>query len=214
MKEITPSSSSSMEESKKNPDYGQTINVYTKKVGELEFIDKVGVEVETEIETENMEVDENDVYSDQSEDEDYKEYASSGDEILDDIIFNENIDKDVEWTGLDATQGVANSDNGEESSTDSDDVELSESDFDSIASSEASDDDEERVHNMSFRKSHLKDPVFFMEQIFSTKALFKDVIKMHSVKTGRALGFKKNDSRRIYARCKMEGCDWHINALK
>ncbi|KAL0352082.1 UNVERIFIED_CONTAM: hypothetical protein Scaly_1596900 [Sesamum calycinum] len=32
--------------------------------------------------------------------------------------------------------------------------------------------------------------------------------------TRRNLAITKNDKRRVYARCKSNGCSWHINALK
>ncbi|KAL6523872.1 hypothetical protein OROMI_030967 [Orobanche minor] len=130
---------------------------------------------------------------DSEEDSDYAEKDDSGDDILDDIIFRENIDN-VEWAGLDGGRGNEGSD---DSSDSSDEDQLSnESDFESAISSQ----DENQANNSEyvFRQSQVNHPTFFLEQIFSTKQLFKDAVNSHSVNTGRSLRFTKNDQRRIY----------------
>lgn len=68
--------------------------------------------------------------------------------------------------------------------------------------------------SLIFKQSEVGKPNFFLDQIFSTKKLFKEVVNSHGVKTGKCLFFQKKDGRRIYARCNDEGCDWGINALK
>lgn len=60
-----------------------------------------------------------------------------------------------------------------------------ESDFESVPSDEEAEDDEN--NNLTFRASQCEKPKFFIEQIFITKKLFKDVVNMHSVDTGRSL---------------------------
>ncbi|KAL0378672.1 UNVERIFIED_CONTAM: hypothetical protein Sradi_3172700 [Sesamum radiatum] len=65
-----------------------------------------------------------------------------------------------------------------------------------------------------FTASEKYDPNFEIGMIFSSKSDFKDAVYGHAVKTRRSLKITKNDSRRIYARCDGEGCEWRINALK
>lgn len=102
------------------------------------------------------------------------------------------------------------------SDIESSDLDCSEEDVgdsDSVATSE----DGERINidrKLVFMSSQLKDPEFLLEHVFASMKLFKEAVSTHDVKIGRCLGFTKNDGRRIYARCKGEGCEWHINALK
>ncbi|KAL0336503.1 UNVERIFIED_CONTAM: hypothetical protein Sradi_4862200 [Sesamum radiatum] len=65
-----------------------------------------------------------------------------------------------------------------------------------------------------FNASGKYDPNFEIGMIFSSKSDFKDVVYGHAVKTRRSLKITKNDSRRIYARCDGEWCEWRINVLK
>ncbi|KAK4390303.1 hypothetical protein Sango_2093600 [Sesamum angolense] len=65
-----------------------------------------------------------------------------------------------------------------------------------------------------FNASEKYDPNFEIGMIFNSKSDFKDAMYGHAVKTRRSLKITKNDSRRIYARCDGEGCEWRINALK
>ncbi|KAL6494677.1 hypothetical protein OROGR_031477 [Orobanche gracilis] len=110
--------------------------------------------------------------SDES-DEEFRE-TDSEEDFLDDIMYEENIDKDVEWVGL-------NSDKDDGSSSDDADEELSnESDFDSVASFEDVDEDE-RQTELTFRQSQVENPIFLVEQIFASKQLFKDAVNMLSV---------------------------------
>ncbi|KAK4383492.1 hypothetical protein Sango_2769200 [Sesamum angolense] len=65
-----------------------------------------------------------------------------------------------------------------------------------------------------FNASEKYDPNFEIGMSFSSKSDFKDAVYGHAVKTKRSLKITKNDSRRIYARCDGEGCEWRINVLK
>ncbi|KAL0325119.1 UNVERIFIED_CONTAM: hypothetical protein Sradi_5081200 [Sesamum radiatum] len=65
-----------------------------------------------------------------------------------------------------------------------------------------------------FNASKKYDPNFEIGMSFSSKSDFKDAVYGHAVKTRRSLKITKNDSRRIYARCDGEGCEWRINVLK
>ncbi|KAH6772181.1 hypothetical protein C2S51_010585 [Perilla frutescens var. frutescens] len=127
------------------------------------------------------------------EDGDYICKEDSCDELMDDIIFNENIDKDVEWAGT--KQGINDEDSSDTSDV-SDDVN-NESDFDSVDSDNGGRDCSERAS-----LSSIQNPTFTLGQIFSTKFKFKEVVNNYSVKIGRPSKFIKNDARRIYARCK------------
>ncbi|KAL0289986.1 UNVERIFIED_CONTAM: hypothetical protein Scaly_2687000 [Sesamum calycinum] len=49
---------------------------------------------------------------------------------------------------------------------------------------------------------------------FSHKKEFRGAVHSHAIMTRRNLAITKNDKRRVYARCKSNGCSWHINALK
>ncbi|KAH6770582.1 hypothetical protein C2S52_015385 [Perilla frutescens var. hirtella] len=116
----------------------------------------------------------NDLIVSDSEDEDFVAEIDSCDELLDDIIFKENVDKDVEWRGI--TQEM----NDEESSGSSDnDVELDHigSDFDSIGSDEAEDD-----ISVSERASTSETQRFSLGQVFSTKQQFKDTVNDYLVR--------------------------------
>ncbi|KAH6774053.1 hypothetical protein C2S51_012457 [Perilla frutescens var. frutescens] len=149
---------------------------------------------------------EEDVSDSSDEDVDFTADDDSCDELLDDIIFSENIDRDVEWVGgLD--------DDEEADTSDSEDGEaLDGSDFDSADSGE----EEGETNVRGVRGSRARVPALQLGQVFSTKNDFKDTVTGQAVVEGRAIKFTKNDTRRVYARCKKaeEGCDWHNNALK
>ncbi|KAL0413628.1 UNVERIFIED_CONTAM: hypothetical protein Sradi_1564500 [Sesamum radiatum] len=79
---------------------------------------------------------------------------------------------------------------------------------------ESENENEEGDGKTVFTASEKYDPNFEIGMIFSSKSDFKDVVYGHAVKTRRSLKTTKNNSRRIYARCDGEGCEWRINALK
>ncbi|KAH6825752.1 hypothetical protein C2S53_006858 [Perilla frutescens var. hirtella] len=163
---------------------GENVRVAEVELGEQQegFLEEVLVEQENIISNEKRKgkaILEEDFEFD-SEDVDFSCDEDSCDELIDEIIYNENVDKDIEWMGTKAGDQA-----GEGSSSPSN----------------------ETVE---------RNPHFELGQIFSTKLQFKDVVNNSSVQEGRATKFVKNDTRRIYARCKNadEGCGWHLNALK
>ncbi|XP_020549562.1 uncharacterized protein LOC110011996 [Sesamum indicum] len=58
------------------------------------------------------------------------------------------------------------------------------------------------------------DPRFALGMQFSNKKEFREAIHSHAIMTRRNLVRTRNDNKRIYARCKADGCSWHINAVK
>ncbi|KAH6832310.1 hypothetical protein C2S53_005659 [Perilla frutescens var. hirtella] len=140
-----------------------------------------------------------------SEDKDFTAEDDSYDELIDDIIFNENIDKDAERVGT--TREMNSEDNLTSSDEDGLKADIG-SDFNSVGSNDFREDSE--------RPSTSEEPTFRLGQIFSTNQTFKDVVNNYSVKIERPTKFEKIDVRMIYVRYKKkdEGCVWHMNALK
>ncbi|KAL0326747.1 UNVERIFIED_CONTAM: hypothetical protein Sangu_1752700 [Sesamum angustifolium] len=132
-----------------------------------------------------------------------------GDESVDynedDEFFDENVDKEAEWAGI-------LQDNFEEMRFDSDDHTDDDSpdEFDSQKNS-----DEDNVAKAPvFCPDDTFDPRFALGMKFSHKKEFRGAVHSHAIMTRRNLAITKNDKRRVYARCKSNGCSWHINALK
>ncbi|KAL2237903.1 UNVERIFIED_CONTAM: Cyclin-U2-2 [Sesamum indicum] len=148
-------------------------------------------------ETEEWVVDSEDNLFDGDESVDYDE---------DDECFDENVDKDAEWAGIlqDASEDEMRFDSDDHTDGDSPD------EFDSQKNND--DDDVGKV--LVFCTDDKLDPKFALRMKFSNKKKFREAVHSHTIMTRRNLVITKNDKRRIYARCKADGCSWHINAVK
>lgn len=143
-----------------------------------------------------------------SDDSDYSFNDDSCEELLDDIMFIENVNKDAEWAGTSVEmEDDAHSSDTSYMSDDASDV----SDFDSVAS----DDEVEEGRGIQKTTSSAHNNTLVLGKIFSTKQEFKNVVNNYSVVTGRPTQFTKNDAKRVYAKCRKrdEGCVWHIHLL-
>ncbi|KAG8369469.1 hypothetical protein BUALT_Bualt14G0016900 [Buddleja alternifolia] len=131
----------------------------------------------------------------------------------DDNMFEENIDKEVEWTGPSHMNQEENIDSvSSHSSSDEDDIFGSTGDeFDSDVGSDA--ENMERTFPI-FNPKDKFDPPFSIGLIFSTKKEFREAVHSHAIRTARSLKITSNDQRRVYAKCMGDGCNWHLNALK
>ncbi|XP_022862880.1 uncharacterized protein LOC111383052 [Olea europaea var. sylvestris] len=61
--------------------------------------------------------------------------------------------------------------------------------------------------------TNMEDPVFKTGLIFESKAVLKAAITSHSVTNSREIKFKKDDARRLRAKCKRD-CPWVLYATK
>ncbi|KAL0431260.1 UNVERIFIED_CONTAM: hypothetical protein Sradi_0752000, partial [Sesamum radiatum] len=133
-----------------------------------------------------------------------------GDETVDydedDECFEENVAKETEWTGIlqDVCEGEMRFDSDDHTDGDSGD------EFDS----EKNSNEENAARAPVFCPSDTFDPRFALGMKFSHKKEFREAVHSHAIMTRRNLVITKNDKRRVYARCKSNGCSWHINALK
>ncbi|KAL2251285.1 UNVERIFIED_CONTAM: hypothetical protein Sindi_2250800 [Sesamum indicum] len=148
-------------------------------------------------ETEEWLVDSEDDLFDGDESVDYDE---------DDECFDENVDKDAEWAGIlqDTFEDEMRFDSDDHTDGDSPD------EFDSQKNSDEDDVGKAPV----FCTDDKFDPRFALGMKFSNKKEFREAIHSHAIMTRRNLVITRNDKRRIYARCKVDGCSWHINAVK
>ncbi|KAG8388391.1 hypothetical protein BUALT_Bualt02G0121000 [Buddleja alternifolia] len=132
-----------------------------------------------------------------------------------DNMFEENIDREVEWTGPSHMyQDVEeNTDSvSSHSSSDEDDIFGSTGDeFDSDVGSDV--ENMERTFPI-FNPKDKFDLPFNIGLIFSTKKEFKEAVHSHAIRTTRNLKITSNDHRRVYAKCMGDGCNWHLIALK
>ncbi|KAK4484268.1 hypothetical protein RD792_011494 [Penstemon davidsonii] len=65
-----------------------------------------------------------------------------------------------------------------------------------------------------FDPETILNPGFELEQIFTSKSEFRQVVHSHAINTMRNIKITANDTRRIYAKCVAEGCEWRLHALK
>ncbi|KAL0315555.1 UNVERIFIED_CONTAM: hypothetical protein Sradi_5433700 [Sesamum radiatum] len=87
------------------------------------------------------------------------------------------------------------------------------SDSDNFDSDKTS-DDENGPKYPSFNSIDTYNPQFQLGMLFSSKKEFTTIVQSLAVRTRRNIKFaKKNDKRRVYAKCAEEGCDFRIHAL-
>ncbi|KAK4392728.1 hypothetical protein Sango_2050600 [Sesamum angolense] len=160
---------------------------YGKGNREVEIVenDRISVEIENDGFSDSTEFDGNDI------------------DLEIDVGGEKNVDDDAENRG----RVVGDASSSSECTSD-EDIIGSGDDFENEYENEAGD------CKAVFNASEKYDPNFEIGIIFSSKSDFKDAMYGHAVKTRRSLKIIKNDSRRIYAICDGEGCEWRINALK
>jgi len=59
-----------------------------------------------------------------------------------------------------------------------------------------------------FKEADMQNPSFKLGLVFKSSKLFKQAIREYSIKAGKNIYFKKNDSDRVRAECKDPNCKW------
>ncbi|KAL0366959.1 UNVERIFIED_CONTAM: hypothetical protein Sradi_3586000 [Sesamum radiatum] len=181
-------------------------------VSDGDNIDKrKGVVIEESGDGERVDWDRDDEYMRETEEcvADFEDDLFDGDESVDydqdDECFDENADKETEWVGIlqDDFEDEMRFDNDDH--TDGDNGE-----FDS----EKNSDEQNATRVPVFCLSNTFDPGFTLGMKFSHKKEFQEAVHSHAIMIRRNLEITRKDKRRVYARCKANGCSWHINALK
>ncbi|KAH6815949.1 hypothetical protein C2S51_020769, partial [Perilla frutescens var. frutescens] len=113
----------------------------------------------------------------------------------------DHVDKRLEFSGL-----IDNYDESESNET--------ETESDSEAEFESSPSDYECEHNNIFSEVDIYSPCYALNQVFSSKKVFRESIHSHAIQTRRNIKIVKNDERRVYAKCLGLNCEWRINLLK
>ncbi|KAH7832980.1 hypothetical protein Vadar_001984 [Vaccinium darrowii] len=133
----------------------------------------------------------------------------------DDIMFEENIDREVEENTN--THG-AEYESVIEELADIDGDCASSDDFPSYSSSSDSYDKPRRTrrkldekHPIFNEQFDMGNPVFIRGMEFKTHSLFRDAVKEYAIKHGKQIGFLKSDREKVRAVCK-KGCPWEIYA--
>ncbi|XP_059299219.1 uncharacterized protein LOC132051950 [Lycium ferocissimum] len=88
---------------------------------------------------------------------------------------------------------------------------------DELISLHGDSDDENAQKSIVFNaRRDLEDPKFefALNMIFSNSKEFKWAVEMHAVMKKKDINFKKNESRRARAVCKVSSCKWFIHASK
>ncbi|KAL0355333.1 UNVERIFIED_CONTAM: hypothetical protein Sradi_3980200 [Sesamum radiatum] len=138
------------------------------------------------------------------------EYNVQEDTNDDDVLFDKNIDNDVEWGGPNENNMLENAKSTSESSSETS-IEGSGDDFDTGIESK---EENRELSFPVFNSNDIYNPSFEIGMVFSTKKEFRDSVHSHAIKTSRNLKITSNDQRRIYAKCGEQGCNWHCHALK
>ncbi|KAK2659659.1 hypothetical protein Ddye_006192 [Dipteronia dyeriana] len=92
-------------------------------------------------------------------------------------------------------------------------------DFGSLDGSKGEEDDARPMRKFIRRRYHefnqrhdMQDPILKLGMEFSSVAVFRKAIRVHSVKHRRIVKFKKNDPNRIRVTCQDERCIWFVFA--
>ncbi|KAK4416897.1 hypothetical protein Salat_2515200 [Sesamum alatum] len=146
------------------------------------------------------------VVIDEGGDDDLYDGEDNVDYAEDDECFDANIDKDAEWACFlqddhEDEMRFFSDDNNEGDSGDEFDI-------------QKNSDDDNDARGPIFAPEDTFDPKFPLATKFSHKKEFREAVHSHAIMTRRNLVITKKDKWRVYARCKDNGCSWHINALK
>lgn len=109
----------------------------------------------------------------------------------DDILFESNIDVDIEWGGLQQhhKQPCEGSTSEEVRNTSKD-------------------------HPIFNKRADILDPRFELGMCFPDNVTFREAVRQHSIKQGRQVVFTVNHKNKVQAKCKHESCSWMIYASK
>ncbi|KAL0409365.1 UNVERIFIED_CONTAM: hypothetical protein Sradi_1870900 [Sesamum radiatum] len=116
----------------------------------------------------------------------------------DDILFESNIDPDVEWRGLHFNNSI----NVEQETS-----ELGSQFSDGTQSTH-------HGHPIFNKRMDVEDPKFELGMCFSDTATLRQAIRQHAIVNGRDVTFTLNDRHKVQAKCKHETCSWLIYASK
>ncbi|KAL0409367.1 UNVERIFIED_CONTAM: hypothetical protein Sradi_1871100 [Sesamum radiatum] len=116
----------------------------------------------------------------------------------DDILFESNIDPDVEWRGLHFNNSI----NVEQETS-----ELGSQFSDGTQSTH-------HGHPIFNKRMDVEDPKFELGMCFSDTATLRQAIRQHAIVNGRDVTFTINDRHKVQAKCKHETCSWLIYASK
>ncbi|KAH7863402.1 hypothetical protein Vadar_017045 [Vaccinium darrowii] len=197
-------------------------NVGASIIGKDKFVSSGLVDVQVDNEEESDEYDPDSTSSESgSDDEDF--YESDDGVSDDDTMFQENVDKNIEFAGL----GGSMAPSGQEYASMVDGLANLDGDSDGISSDDlksmsgsSSDEDEDgwtgrkkaKTNYPVFNeKTDMDNPVFKIGMEFKTHEQVREAIKEYSIKWGRKIKFNKNDREKVDAVCKT-GCPWHIYA--
>ncbi|KAK6137007.1 hypothetical protein DH2020_029250 [Rehmannia glutinosa] len=122
-----------------------------------------------------------------------EEFVDSGNEVSDedDLLFDSNIDNDVEWGGLHMNDVKGNK----------------------ISSSQVPKAGQKRVGKNPVRHN-LDHPKLALGMDFTDTASIKNVVRQHAITQGRDVSFTINHRFKVQAKCKHKTCPWVIYASK
>lgn len=118
----------------------------------------------------------------------------------DDILFDANIDDEVEWGGLHMSNRQALSSN----------VQLG----NELGQNSQEGQNQHNGHPIFNSRIDMLDPKFELGMCFVDTATFRKAVRQHSITKGREVIFTINDKYKVQAKCKHETCPWLIYASK
>ncbi|KAL0345388.1 UNVERIFIED_CONTAM: hypothetical protein Sradi_4370100 [Sesamum radiatum] len=189
------------------PDYEkQKLNenlTENESVGEPEHTDNNEREEEHSVEQPSID---NNQSSDDGDEQSVGEDSDFSDRLVDsefelsddDILFESNIDPDVEWRGLHFNNSI----NVEQETS-----ELGSQFSDGTQSTH-------HGHPIFNKRMDVEDPKFELGMCFSDTATLRQAIRQHAIVNGRDVTFTINDRHKVQAKCKHETCSWLIYASK
>ncbi|KAG5555175.1 hypothetical protein RHGRI_012644 [Rhododendron griersonianum] len=130
----------------------------------------------------------------------------------DDALFDANVDKEIEWTGV-RQKRVVRSDILHDclSETESEEGDSS----DGFMSFDSASSDEDGKKKPKFRKYRpvlgKVQPIIEEKMIFKNRAQCVEAIRQHAIVNGKEITFEKNDTDRVRAHC-ATNCPWKILA--
>ncbi|KAH7864581.1 hypothetical protein Vadar_031205 [Vaccinium darrowii] len=127
----------------------------------------------------------------------------------DDVLFDANVDKDIEWTGVSQKKNVG-SDLLDDCFHESDSEEENSSDGLRSLDSSSDEDIRKRPKFREYRPVIGKqEPIIEEEMIFKNRAQCVEAIRQHAILNGKEITFEKNESDRVRAKC-AHPCPWKI----
>ncbi|KAI8530205.1 hypothetical protein RHMOL_Rhmol11G0037500 [Rhododendron molle] len=174
------------------------------------------VDVQVDEDDDSYEYDLDSDTSDEDEDEVF--YGSDYGLTDDDELFEQNVDRDVEFGGLNKKNTLSIDADYAAVIEDMADIESGIDDsFDELNSGHSSSDEErgsrkqERKYTVFNEKTEMDNPVSKVGMEFKTHDLFANGVKEYSIIHGKKIKFLKNDREKVRVKCQ-DGCDWLIYA--